>query len=163
MKLHNMSGLFWTEETVLKLLVEGDSVWVEKLTCEHAHDSSGDGELGLGLVGGRADLDALESEHGHDHGAEAEQQTDDHQSPTRLDVSCTERDRCYHHITEPSTDWIILESNGTRQKKDSGFDTNDQSLCSVHGNNINSSVTQKSWRKMCLNLKWIMKNDTELR
>lgn len=59
-----------------------------KLTTEHAQDSSGGGDLGLGFVGGGADLDALEAEQRNDHAAEAEQQRDDHQSPTGLNVSC---------------------------------------------------------------------------
>lgn len=41
------------------------------LTSEDAEDSSGDGGLGLGLFGSRADLDALESEQSDDDGAEA--------------------------------------------------------------------------------------------
>lgn len=60
------------------------------LTSEDAQDSSNDGDLGLGLVGGWANLDALQSEQRHDHGAEAEQQSNDHQSATRLQVSCRE-------------------------------------------------------------------------
>lgn len=60
-----------------------------RLTAEHGQDPAGAGDLAFWLVGGRADLDALESEQGDDHGAEAEQQSDDHQSPTRLHVNCT--------------------------------------------------------------------------
>lgn len=62
-----------------------------RLTAEYAQDSSGGGDLGLRFVGGRADLDALEAEQSDDHGGEAEQQRDDHQSPTRLHVTCTQR------------------------------------------------------------------------
>lgn len=59
-----------------------------KLTCEHAQDAAADRDLGLRLVGGRADLDALQAEQSHDHGAKAEQQRHDHQGTTRRDVSC---------------------------------------------------------------------------
>lgn len=61
-----------------------------QLTAKDAQDSSSDRQLGLGRVFGRADLDALQAEQRNDHGAEAEQQSDDHQSPTGLDVNCTQ-------------------------------------------------------------------------
>jgi len=67
---------------------EFSSCALRRLTGEDAQDSSGEGDLGLGLVGGGADLDALDSEQGDDHAAEAQQQRDDHQGATRLHVSC---------------------------------------------------------------------------
>lgn len=60
------------------------------LTSEDAQNPSCDGHLGLGLLGGRADLDALHPEQRHDHGGESEQQTDDHQRTARLHVNCRE-------------------------------------------------------------------------
>lgn len=60
------------------------------LTSEDAQNSSCDGDLSLGLLGGRANLDALHSEERHDHGGESEQQRDDHQSTTCLHVNCRE-------------------------------------------------------------------------
>lgn len=61
------------------------------LTGEDAQDSSSGGDLGLGLFGGWADLDALESKQSDNHGAEAEQQTDDHQGTTGLYMNCRDR------------------------------------------------------------------------
>lgn len=86
------------------------------LTSEDAEDSSGDGDLGLGLFGGRADLDALESEHSHDDGAEAEQQRDDHQGATRLHVTCTEEE-----TDSPQRQWTSERSFSSLQRR--------QSLC----------------------------------
>lgn len=107
------------------------------LTSEDAEDSSGDGDLGLGLFGGRADLDALESEQSHDDGAEAEQQRDDHQSATRLHVTCTEEE-----TDSPQRQWTSERSFSSLQGRLSlcmlifcrtvGDETDDHVNCDDH-------------------------------
>lgn len=57
------------------------------LTAQDAQDPAGTCNLGFWLVGGRADLDALESQKRNDHGGESKEQRDDHQSPTPLHLS----------------------------------------------------------------------------
>lgn len=61
---------------------------VRGLTSEYGQHSSGNGDLGLRLVGGGTDLDALESQQGDDEGGESEEQRYDHESATRLHVTC---------------------------------------------------------------------------
>lgn len=65
----------------------------KRLTTQDGQDSAGASELAFGFFGGRADLDALESEHGHYHGSEVKQQCNDHQGTARLHMTCRVRGR----------------------------------------------------------------------
>lgn len=56
-------------------------------TGQDEEDSSGQGDLVLDVLRGSADLGALESQHRGDDGGQADQQGQDHQSPTSLQVS----------------------------------------------------------------------------
>lgn len=58
------------------------------LTAQDGQDSAGASKLAFGFVGGWANLDALESEHGDYHGSEPKQQRNDHQGTTCLYVTC---------------------------------------------------------------------------
>lgn len=97
-----------------------------RLTSEDAQDPSCDGDLGLGLVGGRADLDALETEQRDDQGAEPEQQRDDHQGPAGLNVTCTERSRNPGDSEDTINMW---SSEGTRTRRT--MNVEDKSLISI--------------------------------
>lgn len=70
-------------------------------TGQDEHDSSAQGDLVFGVLGGSADLGALESQHRDDDGGHADQQGQDHQSSAGLQVSWT------HHTPERKTKCLV--------------------------------------------------------
>lgn len=99
-------------------------VVVARLTSEHAQDSSCSRDLGLRLFRARPDLDALEPQQGDDHGGESEKQRDDHQSATRLHVTCENRNLASstentHHAHRGATESrvsIAVRSEANRRR-----------------------------------------------